>query len=294
MKIRKFSKGVTMSAFFVFLLVVTSSAVVPKKHVNIAIFPCTDAVMSLKKFHLLVIYLEEETGFDISLKVPGDYAEFERAVRNGDIDFAFQDPHMYVRLAGLYDKGALIRALTRDGRTTQAGVVIVRKDSSIGTVADLKGKTIMFGPKLSAARWLAAKSLFEESGIDIDRDFKSYTNGRCCDDIAFSVYLKAVDAGVVCDHFLGAHSKKQKALGVEAKQIIVVCKTKPVPTRIFAARQELSHDMLTRVYQALLRLDNNKPAHTEILSRAELGGFQKSKDDDYDSIRRLLGRKKTE
>jgi hypothetical protein len=28
------------------------------------------------------------------------------------------------------------------------------------------------------------------------------------------------------------------------------------------------------------------------LFRAELGGFQKSKDDDYDSMRRLVGQKK--
>ena len=293
MKIRKFGKGVTMSALFVVLLVVASSAGAPKDHVNIAIFPCTDPVMSLRKFHLLVTYLEEETGFDISLKVPEDYAEFEKAMRTGDIDFAFQDPHMYVRLAGLYDKGALIRSLTREGTTTQAGVVIARKDSSIGRLADLKGKTVMFGPKLSAARWVAAKSLFEENGIDIDKDFKAYSNGRCCEDIAFSVYLKAVDAGVVCDHFLREHSKKQKALGVKAEEIMVVCKTKPVPTRIFAARHALSDDTVSRVNRALLRLDNNKPTHSEILSRAELGGFQKSKDDDYDSIRKLLGRKNT-
>mgnify|MGYP001820920917 FL=1 len=171
-------------------------------------------------------------------------------------------------------------------------MVIARTDSSIGTLEDLKGKTVMFGPKLSAARWLAAKSLFEENGIDIDKDFKAYTNGRCCEDIAFSVYLKAVDAGVVCDHFLGEHSKKQKELGVEAKQIAVVCKTKPVPTRIFAARQKLGEDILTRINRALLGLDKNKSAHAEILVRAELGGFQNSKDDDYDSMRRLVGKKK--
>lgn len=292
MKIRKFCKEVTTSALFALLVVVASSAGAPQRQINIAIFPCTDPVMSLKKFHPLVTYLEEETGFEISLKVPGDYTEFEKAVRKGDIDFAFQDPHMYVRLAGLYNRGALIRALTREGTNMQAGVVIARKDSSIGTLADLKGKTVMFGPKQSAARWVAAKSLFEENGIDIDKDFKAYSNGRYCEDIAFSVYLKAVDAGVVCDHFLDKHSRKQQALGLEAKEITVICKTKPVPTRIFAARQGLSDDIVIRVNRALLRLDNNKPAHTEILYPAELGGFQKSKDDDCDSMRKLLGRKK--
>ena len=294
MKIRKLGKEMTMSAFLVLLLAAACFAGASKKHVSIAVFPCTDAVMSFKKFHLLVSYLQEETGLDVSLSVPGNYAEFERAVRNGDIDFAFQDPHIYVRLAGLYDRGALVRALTREGAATQAGVVIARKDSGIGKLADLKGRTVMFGPRLSAARWLAAKSLFEQNGMDIDKDFKAYSNGRCCEDIAFSVYLKAVDAGVVCDHFLGEHSKKQKALGLEAKQIAVVCKTQPVPTRIFAARRGLGADIVARVNRALLGLDKNSPAHAKILSRAELGGFQKSRDGDCDGMRRLLDEKKTE
>ena len=161
--------------------------------------------------------------------VPRDSAEFERAIKNGDIDFAFQDPHMYVRFADLYDKGTLIRALTREGTTSQSGVVIVRKDSGINKLEDLIGKTVMFGPKLSAAKWVAAKLLFEENGINIDKDLKAYSNGGCCEDIAFNVYLKAVDAGVVCDHFLGEHSEKQQELGVEAKQISVICKNQISP-----------------------------------------------------------------
>ena len=294
MKIIKLGNETARGALFALLLAAACFAAAPKNQVNIAVFPCTDATMNLKKFHLLVNYLEEETGLDIRLKVPGDYAQFERAVRNGDIDFAFQDPNIYVRLAGLYDRGALVRALTREGAATQAGVVIARKDGAIGKLSDLKGRTVMFGPRLSAARWLAAKLLFEENGMDIDRDFKAYSNGRCCEDIAFSVYLGAVDAGVVCDHFLGEHSKKQRELGVDPQQIAVVGKTRPVPTRIFAARQGLGSDIIARVNWALLGLDKNSPAHAEILSRAELGGFQASRDDDYEGIRRLLGRKKTE
>ena len=63
---------------------------------------------------------------------------------------------------------------------------------------------------------------------------------------------------------------------------------------MFAARQGVSDNIVTRVNQALLRLDKNKPAHAKILYRAELGGFQRSKDGDYDGIRMLMGVKTTE
>ena len=291
---KRSSNGIVIGALFMCLLVAASYADEAKKRITIALFPCTDVVMSLKKFHPLVTYLKQETGLDIEFIVPKDSAKFERAIKNGDIDFAFQDPNIYVKSADLYDKDTLISALTGKGSTSQSGVVITRKDSGTNKVEDLGGKTVMFGPKLSVARWVAARMLFEESGINIDKDLKAYSNGGCCEDVAFNIYLKAVDAGVVCDHFLGEHSKKQKELGMDTKQIVVVCKTRSVPTRVFAARQGVSDNIVTRVNQALLRLDKNKPAHAKILYRAELGGFQRSKDGDYDGIRMLMGVKTTE
>ena len=294
MLIKILIKGTIAGVFFLHLLLGTSYADSLKKHITIAVFPCTDVVTSFKKFDPLIRYLKEETGFDIRLVIPRDSAEFERTIKHGDIDFALQDPHIYVRSADVYDKSTLIRALTREGATSQSGVVIVRQDSGIKKLTDLIEKTVMFGPKLSAAKWVAAKLLFAENGLNIDKDLKAYSNGGCCEDIAFSVYLKAIDAGVVCDHFLEEHSKEQQELGVDAKQLFVVCRTKPVPTRVFAARQEIKKDIVTKVNQALLRLDNKKPAHTKILDRAETGGFQKSKDEDYDDIRMLIGPKPIE
>jgi phosphonate transport system substrate-binding protein len=294
MMMKKLNNELIIGALFMCLSVVATYAEEAKKPITIAMFPCTDLIMSLKKFHPLVTYLKQETGFDISFIVPKDSAKFERAIKNREIEFVFLDPHIYVKSADLYDKDTLISALTGKGSTSQSGVVIARKGGGINKLNDLKGKAVMFGPKLSAARWVAAKEMFEESGINIDKDLKVYSNGGCCEDVAFNIYLKAFDAGVVCDYFLKKHAKKQQVLGVDTKQIVAVCRTRPVPMRVFAARQEVSDDIVTKVNQALLRLDKNKPAHAKILQRAELGGFQRSKDGDYDGIRMLMGIKTAE
>lgn len=289
MTIKGLSKWVITGVLFMYLLVAASYADEARKYITIAFFPCTDVVISFTKFHPVITYLNQETGLDIRLVIPKDSVEFERAIRNGDIDFAFQDPNIYVKLAELYNKDALIRTLTRKGLTSQSGAVIARKGSDIKKLEDLKGKTVTFGPKLSAAKWVAAKALFEENGINIDKDLRAYSHGGCCEDIAFSVYLKRADAGVVCDHFLGEHSKKQRELGVDVEQIIVICRTQLVPTKVFAARQEISNDIVARVNQALLRLDPKKPEHAKILYSAETGGFENSKNENYDGIRMLIG-----
>lgn len=292
MRLRRLGKEIILVSLLMILLMGASDAEMSRNHIRMDILPCSDVVMSFKKFHPLITYLKQQTGFDIETVVPKDFEEFEWAIKNGDIDFAFQDPHTYVRLAKLYNHDALLRALTKDGKTSQYGLIIVRKGSGINHVGDLRGKTVMFGPKLSATKWMAAKEVFKKNGINIDKDLKAYSNGGCCEDIAFNVYLKAVDAGVVCDHFIEEHSDKQKELGINVKQISVIGRTRSVPTRILAARKEINNSIVIKINQILLSLDRNHPAHAGILFPAEIGGFQKARDEDYDGIRGLVGAKR--
>ena len=273
---------------FMCLLVFVGYAHGAREHVTIAILPCADVVMTFKKFNPLATYLERETGLDIKLIVPKDSVEFEKDVKNGDIDFVFQEPHTYVRLAKFYSRDALLRALTRERSRVQSGVVIVRKDSGTNKIENLRGKTVMFGPKLSATTWVVAKLLFEERGLNIDQDLKAYSSGRCCEDVAFNVYVKAVDAGVVCDHFLEEHSEKQKELGIDPAEILVIDRTRLIPTNVFAANRKVSEEVIATISQALLRLEQGKREHKKILYPAELGGFEKSVDEDYDDVRMLI------
>jgi ABC-type phosphate/phosphonate transport system substrate-binding protein len=292
--IKRLTQGTTTTFFCIWLLVIAGHAEGEREYIAIAILPCSDVVMTFKKFHPLTMYLKEETGFEVRTFVPKDIAEFEMALKNGEMDFAFQDPYTYVRIADLFDKSSLMRALTREGEAFQYGVVIVRRDSNIKILQDLRGKTVMFGPDLSAPKWTAARELFGKNGIDIDRDLKAFSHGGCCEDIAFSVYLGAVDAGVVCDHFLTEHPEKQKDLGVEAKQMAVISRTEAVPMRLFTARKGINAGILKAVNQALLRLDKNNPAHAKILYSAEIGGFQKADARDYERIKMSDSKPKSE
>ncbi|MCJ7776566.1 MAG: hypothetical protein MUP08_09300 [Desulfobulbaceae bacterium] len=56
--IKKLSKGVVTGVLFMCLLVGASYADGVRKTITLAIFPCTDVVMSFKKFHPLVTYLK--------------------------------------------------------------------------------------------------------------------------------------------------------------------------------------------------------------------------------------------
>jgi len=258
------------------------------KHVTVAILPCYDIVMTFKKFHPLITYLKQETGLQINMVVPRDFGQLQVSLKGGEIDFALQDPHTYVLLANLLNTDTIIKALTWEGSVFQHGVIITRKDSGIKSVSDLRGKSLMFGPKLSFSKWIAAKDLLKDNHINIDEDLRSYQNGGCCQDIAFNVYLKSVDAGVVCDHFLKEQAESDNDLGLDSNQLIAIAETGSVPTRVFVARKETDRDLVHRVDEALLKLDKQNPVHAAILYPVELGGFQRANDHDYDSVRVLM------
>jgi len=293
MMIRKLGNVVVALVIFFSLLAGISSAEEAGKKIVIAVSPCSDVVLSFEKFNPLVTYLQTETGYEIKLVFPPDAVEFENQIMNKDIDFAFQDPNVYVKFASLYDKETLVKALNLHGGVFQSGAVVARKDSNINSMKDLVGKSVMFGPKLSASKWVVAKMLFEENGIDIEKDLAMYANGGCCEDIVFNVFLKAFDAGVVCDHFLEEHAKKQRELGVNAQELQVIAMTRSVPTRVFSARKDLSNKIVNKFVRALLKLNSNNSEQRKILNSAEVGGFQTAKDEDYDEMRVLIGEKKT-
>jgi phosphonate transport system substrate-binding protein len=265
-------------------LAATPLAVAPPSgstpEIRFAVLPCTNIETSFRKFHPLLAHLTSATGFRFTLVVPADLAEFEAATRSGRTDFALQDPHTFEQLARLFDETSLLQTRGLDGTTSQSAVVVVRKDSGIRELGQLVGRTVMFGPRVSSPKWVAARLLFESSGIDVDRDLEAL-NGGCCEDIAFTVSIRSVDAGVICDHFLSVHGARQKDLGVDPAALTVIGRTVSLPTRIFAARKGVPADIVGRTTRALLGLDRTDPRLAAILNGAEIGGFVRTTEVDY-------------
>jgi phosphonate transport system substrate-binding protein len=247
---------------------------------RLALLPCSNIETTFKKFHPLLSYLKEQTGLVVTIVVPADLAEFESLTKNGNIDFALQDPHTYLQLSRYFDASSLIQAVALNGTMEQSGVVVVRRDSGIAALPELRGRTVMFGPRTSTPKWVAGRMLFESKGVSVDRDLQTL-NGGCCEDIAFAVVVKSVDAGVICDHFLSQHAVRQKELGVQPESLQILGRTPAFPTRIFAARRAVPPASVRAVTEALLRLDTKIAEHAAVLMSAELGGFKRTTESAY-------------
>lgn len=272
--------GLLASTVLAALPLVSGGGPGSETRLRLAVLPCTNIESTFRKLHPLLAYLKAATGLSVSLVVPADLADFESTTANGQLDFALQDPHTYRQVSHLFDDASLLQTRALDGTTRQSAVVVVRRDSGVLELAQLRGKTVMFGPRTSSPKWVAARLLFEGRGIKVDRDLKA-VNGGCCEDIAFAVSLEAADAGVICDHFLGQHGTRQKDLGVDPASLRVIGRTTAFPTRIFAARKGVPPAVVEAITQALIRLDAAKPEQAGWMASAEIRGFLRTTPAEY-------------
>ena len=268
----------------------TGQAADKPRPVQIAITPCTEVLKTFQEYQPLAAYLERQLHQPVKLIIPKDFPEFERLVKEGGVEFTFQAPHTYVRLAHLYNREMLLKALTPEGATKHRGVIIVRKDSPLQRIEDLRGKYVIFGAENDMAKNLSAKRLLAAKGINPDKDLRGYKHDGSCESIALNVFLKTADAGAVCDYSF--KNINESGNGAESeippKQLRILGQTEEIPTWVFAARTGVDAKLIARINEALTALSQKNNKHEELLESAEVGGFVKAKDSDFDEIRKIV------
>ncbi|MFH1217147.1 MAG: phosphate/phosphite/phosphonate ABC transporter substrate-binding protein [Pseudomonadota bacterium] len=250
---------------------------------KVAILHCGDAVTSFEVFSPFVSYLTEKIGRRMQLVISEDIPSLERSLQDGEVDFVLQDSPLYIHLSSYYNRDHLLKVIGMDGKDTLTGLVIVRKDSPYHRISDLADKRVQFGPTTSGVKWVAGRKLFTESGILPGKNLKEYVGvSGCCDEIAFNVFFKKVDAGVICDH---AFDKIIKKGDIKIGELRTIGLTATIPSAVFAAAGHVAPAIIAAVFDACLALDKNKPQYAQMLSDTDIGGFARTSDAAYDGIR---------
>jgi|AntDryMetagUQ889_1029465.scaffolds.fasta_scaffold10079_1 ABC-type phosphate/phosphonate transport system substrate-binding protein len=104
------------------------------------------------------------------------YSNYERQVEDlmaGRVDVAWNSPLAWVRARRLAEaQGKRIRAMAmRDTDCDLSSVIVVRSDSGLQSLADLKGKVVATGAVDSPQATLLPLSLLRSSGLDPGQDF---------------------------------------------------------------------------------------------------------------------------
>ena len=235
-----------------------------------------DAPMEMvRRLTPLTHYLSEKTGLDVSFRASHDMNMAVSDLGNDYTQIAYLTPVAYLDAHRKYNAKAVVAPLV-DGKSTFRLVVVVREDSAIRSMRDLKGKSFAFGDKSA----ILQRAVVVGGGIKLE-ELEHYDFINYYDNIAKAVLNRDFDAGIL---------KESAANEYRTKGLRIIHVSPPLPSYLFAVNARLPKETVARLRDALLALKADTPEHRAILEELDRSydGFAEISDGNYDIVRKLV------
>lgn len=157
-------------------------------------------------------YLTGKMGEPVVI-MPLEFAAIEPMLKDGKVDFILANSAFFVELEKLYGvRPVAMQINSAGGKPIKefGGVILVRKDSRVKTLSDLKGKKFMVVKASSFGGGQMALRLLLQNGIDYKKDFAEFKEGGRHDNVVYAVKNGAMDAGTVRSDVMEAMEKEGK------------------------------------------------------------------------------------
>jgi phosphonate transport system substrate-binding protein len=247
------------------------------KTLKVALLPDENASTIIKNNQGLKHHLEAKLGKKIELVVTTDYSSMIEAMRHGRLDLAYFGPLSYV-LARQKSKIEPFAALKTKGSTTYQSVLIANVAAGIDTLADIKGKNVAFGDKVSTSSHLIPKSVLVENGLETKRDYQEHFVGSH-DAVAIAVQNGHAQAGGLSRPIFESLVERKI---IDLAKVKVLDYSKPFPQYPWAMRSNLKPELKEKIRTAFLSLSD-----PTVLKAFKAEGFGPVADVDYDVVRNL-------
>lgn len=246
---------------------------------TLAVHPYLPAKEVFTRFTPLADYLGKEIGRPVAVRVGSDYQEHIAHVGKDQADIAFMGPAAYVMMVTKHGKKPMLARLEIKGQPLFQGHFIVRNDSPLKSLTDLKGKRFAFGDRDSTMSHLVPQYMLEKAGVTLDKlaDYKflgSHNN------VVLAVLSGDYDAGAVKDEIFDKFAPQ----GLRS-----LASTPLFSEHLFVTRGTLPPDIAQTVRTAMLKLKDT-PRGREILKaiNPNTTALVPAADADYDNLRQVL------
>lgn len=248
----------------------------------VGVFPRHSPSQTVQMYHPLAQYLTSHIGREVRIETTASYPLFWQALESARYHVVHVNQYQYVRAHK--EKG--YRAIAKNveaGRATIAGALLVRNDSGITTVQELKGKTIVFGGDRTALMsYILPTYLLRQAGLRPDDYTEIFSTAP--PNVALTVYFKQANAGATGDVVLEMPFVKDK---IDVTQLRYLVRGEAVAQLPWAVRSDLSETDVKALRGALLAVKQAEN-HDKILTSASLTNILPAEDGDYDVIRSII------
>lgn len=209
--------------------------------------------------------LEKRTGLQFDLNSTLTIDTFEQAVSRGEFDFLYLNPYLLVQVHGPQGYIPLVA-----DKAPLRGILVVRRDSTIRTPADLKGKVVAFPSANAIGATLLPRA-------DLDQIFQVAVTPLFVKTHS-SVYLHVVKDLVAAGGGVEKTLREQSAAIRSALRVIYA--TRAIPSHPVAAHPRVPKEVRDKVRGALLAISAS-PEGRALLKKIPVEQFIPVTYDDY-------------
>lgn len=261
---------------------VKSGGIEKSAPIVMGVFPRRNVKATYRMFMPLARYLSDKLERKVELRTNKDFKTFWAALLQGEYDIVHMNQYHYV-LANERQGYQAIVSNIEYGQKEIAGVLMTRKDSGIDSVAELRGKRVLFGGGPRAMQsYIVARWLLQNAGL-ARGDYIEIFAKNPPNAIISTSHNQAEAAGV------GNVVLKLKVVNqsINIDEVKFLAKGPMLTHLPWAVGKHV--DTVTKEKIAKILLDMK---HTEtgrqVLKKAELDGFTIVQDSDFDLHREII------
>lgn len=253
---------------------------------------CNSEKETLDRFLPLTKYLGEKLGVNFEA-VAIDTNDFMKEVDN--LDFTHTNSLLYIMMQRF--NGVDILAAEKRGSwgSRSQGIILALKKSNIATIADLRGKSMIFGPMLAPTGFMSQVDMLEQNGIDPENDLALYTippGSFKHEKVIYGVMFEKYDAGAIPIFDFETMAEEGR---IDPEDFTIVAKAPAIPYCNFGVTQKVDEQFAARFKDAVIAITKEDTVEfngeqVSVLGRTLSDGYEDIKDSDFDIVREMAKR----
>lgn len=240
--------------------------------VRFGIHPLHNPLRLFERYGPIVDYLNQHiTDAHFVLEASRDYQEFESKLQSRSLDLALPNP--YQTLIALRHNYKVFGKMGDD--SIFRGLLLVRKDSGIENITQLRGNIISFPSATALAACMQPQHEMQRLGLPFGSYEASYVGSQ--ESSIMNVLLGNSKAGGTWPTPWLAFQKEHPE---QAGQLKVLLETPPLINNALVARDDFPAELLNQVSRLLFSLHEHAEGR-KILAALPLEYFEAAEDEDY-------------
>ena len=228
----------------------------------------------------LMDYLNSQLGEKLfRLEASKNYDEFDNKLFSSHFDFALPNPYQTLKSM---EHGYAVFGKMGDDHNFR-GIILVRKDSAIQHVSDLKGKTVSFPAPTALAATMMPQRFLHDNGLNITNDIESLYVGSQESSI-MNVYLgKSAAASTWPSPWFSFIQERPEV----AQELKVMWETPSLLNNGLVVKKSIDSVLVHQISNLLLNLHTH-PEGQSILKAMQLSRFEPANNQTYEPVRLFL------